>query len=320
MNIEKKLGTYITGFTFPLKYGELKDRYQPVLSRKGWLLYTALIDKAMTEESPVITFSVPEGKDAGLSAPTLRKCRAELETHRLIAVMRESTDKPFRYELLHPTNGGQLDRSEQRKKIRAALSERYPVRQYPAEESLMVIEFFLSERRQGGPADGQDFVPKGSDDSYRYFCPFHNEGDEWQFSGHGDDKKRRRAPLMMFTNTGKWMCMYEHCRHYYKSPRRARAGNGDLAHFVRAYKWHMDASRYKKAYNLTPAQTREVIAQILDADGFADFSLADLMYTTQNTKTWELVQVHFDYDAWLDKHKNPVQRQQSFGPEHDIEP
>jgi len=283
LNIEKKLGTFKTGFTFPLNYEELEKRHRHLLSRKGWLLYTALISKALAEESPVITFSIPEGERAELSAKTLKRCREELETRRLIAVTREGTDKPFQYELLHPTNGGQLKRSVQRKKITAALSKRYPVRVYTPDETFRVFEFLIGDRLQG--SDTRDgFEPTGGD--HRYLCPFHVPDSEYP----GPDRKRIRATLIVYADSGYWACSYKDCRHSFERTRRERGGSGDLVHFMRAYMWQLDASRYKKPYNLTSAQIREVIAQILDGAS----CWADLTYTTQNVETREFIQAKFD--------------------------
>jgi hypothetical protein len=284
LNIEKKLGRFKSGFTFPLKYDELEKRHGHVLSRKGWLLYTALLRKALTAESPVITFSIPEGERAELSPKTLKRCREELETRRLIAVTRESADKPFHYELLHPTNGRQLQRSVQRKKITAELSKRYPARTYTPDETFKVFEILIGDRLQGSNTrDG--FEPRG-DNSHRYLCPFHIPNLEYP----DPDRKSVRAPLLVFADTGYWACSYKHCTHSLEATLRERNGDGYLLHFVRAYKWQLDASRYKKAYNLTSAQIREVIAQILDGAS----CWADLTYTTQNIETRELIQARFD--------------------------
>jgi hypothetical protein len=291
MNIQKKLGSFRTGFTFPLTYPELAKKKQSTLSKKGWVLYNALLTKAMSEESPAITLSIPEAKRAGLSAPTLRKCREELEAQQLISVTREGSDKSYQYELLHPTNGGQLPRSEQRKKVSAALKESYPVRVYTPDESFRVFEFLLGDRLQGWEThDG--FEPKGGDDSRRFICPFHVPDFE-NPSFDSSDRKMIKAPLMVFADTGFWACAHKHCRHYFKKAPSSRAGDGYLVHFVRAFKWQMDASRYKTAFNLTSVQIREVIAQILDGVS----CLADLKYTTQNVKTRELVRTPFDSDA-----------------------
>ena len=283
MNIEKKLGTFKTGFSFPLRYEELEKKYRHVLSPKGWRLYKALHTKALTEESPVITFSIPEGERAELSAKTLKRCREELESRRLIAVTREGTHKPFQYELLHPTNGRQLQRSVQRKKINAALSKRYPVRVYTPDETFRVFEFLIGDRLQGYDArDG--FEPTGG--NHLYLCPFHVPDLEHT----GSDRKRMRALLIVFADTGYWACSYKHCTHSLEATPKDRNGDGDLLHFVRAYKWQLDASRYKNVYNLTSAQIREVIAQILDGAS----CWADLTYTTQNVETRELIQAKFD--------------------------
>ena len=69
---------------------------------------------------------------------------------------------------------------------------------------------------------------------------------------------------------------------------QARRGGRDLVYFVSAYKWHLDAARYTIAVELVPAQAREVIAQVLDNDGYEYFTVADPKYTTQNPETREL--------------------------------
>ena len=125
MDMKNKLGRYHSGFRFSVTYPELEQKVLPSLDKSGRKLYEALLKKAMREETPTVTLSVAD-VDGELSAPTLRKCREELAGRNLVAVTRESSHTPYRYELLNPFSGGKLLLADQRTVVTAALKPEHP--------------------------------------------------------------------------------------------------------------------------------------------------------------------------------------------------
>jgi hypothetical protein len=280
--ILERVVAFRSGFVFSLRdtptpteqWKEIRARLSP----KAWALYLALLDKAMYEESAIVTLSVKDANSL-MTNETLKRVRGELSGHHFIELSRDNDYSPYRYEILSPINGKSLPHVGQRKVITKALEQCYPVREYTAEEFVRVLDRFLQRiemPREHEPPNDNDFI--------KYICPFHELYLE----------RYQKARIVAYPQSQRWHCTYSGCIQHNKKGGKRRGGDGGVVHFVTSYVWNVRRQAFKGTQQRPlPGQARELIEQILSGA-----SLGNLCYTIQNVETRELITTTLE--EWID--------------------